>query len=322
MNSTKVHSLSYISKQKYNRYKILYRGHCYSPNIPHGFGVLLFQKDVYIGGLKHGRKDGYGIWKCRAGYKELYTTQKFKYFEKGIYIGLFKKNNFIRGKIIRYCPQSKRFVKEYFLNKNCIEQVYEDEFARTQIINLSDSKLYRFESISSQIINGFCIDNSFTGNFINMNYYSKFHFLCIYEDSKINNLSVFIRLDDEENVLYKLFVEWKNNIIVRVRSLVDDYNIIYNPISQLDENHIPKEYLCPICIELMTQPYQNEFHQTYQLSNIEKWITMHTYNCRDPMTNQIMENMSLDINLNLQTSIFDYLYKTLCDYSIQGTLLN
>jgi hypothetical protein len=69
----------------------------------------------------------------------------------------------------------------------------------------------------------------------------------------------------------------------------------------------------------MTQPYKNEYFQTYQFENIHQWMMLNNV-CRDPMTNLVLNDFSLDLNLSLQGKIFDYIYETLCPLSIQGTL--
>jgi len=313
-----VKNLSFISKQKYNRYKILYRGHVSISNTsPHGFGVLLYQNDVYLGAFKNGKKNGYGIWKCQAGYKQLSKLHRFRYYRHGIYIGYFKQNCFMKGKVIRYCPLQKKLIKEYFDQKKCVQELQWSETNFTKVEKISE--YCRFESIGKQIIYGYCINSNFIGNFINMNYHPNMHLLTQYQDGSMNGLSVFIRFDKENKIIYKLFTEWKNQILSSVHCLVDEKNLIYHPISQIEHNNIPKEFLCPIKIELMTQPYKNEYSQTYQFENIHQWMTLNNV-CRDPMTNLVLNDFSLDLNLSLQGKIFDYIYETLCPLSIQGTL--
>ena len=317
--SKEVNFLSTISKQKYNRYKILYRGHVdTSKTKPHGFGVLLFRNDIYVGGFENGKKDGYGIWKCQAGYKQLSKLHRFRYFHHGIYIGYFKKNNFMKGKVIRYCPYQQTLIIEYFDRNKCIQELQRSENITTNVEKLQDSDYFRFESVGKQMIYGYCMDSNFFGNFINMNYHKNMHLFTQYENGSMNGLSIFVRLDNDK-IVYKLITEWKEQVLSSIRCLVDDKNFIYDPISQIKHGDIPKELLCPIKIELMTQPYQNQYLQTYQFENIHKWMTLHTV-CRDPMTNQILTDYSLDLNLSVQANVFDYIYETVCPISIQGTL--
>ena len=78
--------------------KVLFRGRL-KKGKPDGFGILFQYGDIYIGSMKNGYKHGYGILKCRAGYKIVGTRGSFK-SERGIYIGYFRNDRLFHGKFI------------------------------------------------------------------------------------------------------------------------------------------------------------------------------------------------------------------------------
>jgi hypothetical protein len=84
----------------------------------------------------------------------------------------------------------------------------------------------------------------------------------------------------------------------------DILNSEENKIQLKDENNIPEIYLCPISLQLMTDPVINPYGITYNRDSIEKWLKKSD---KDPVTKKKLTKNMLFPNYALKSLIEEYI---------------
>jgi len=84
----------------------------------------------------------------------------------------------------------------------------------------------------------------------------------------------------------------------------DILNSEENKIQLKDENNIPEIYLCPISLQLMTDPVINPYGITYNRNSIEKWLKKSD---QDPVTKKKLTKNMLFPNYALKSLIEEYI---------------
>ncbi len=312
----------YDNIQCNERFSIMYRGNYNSEMYPHGFGICYKFGDVYVGGMKHGYRHGYGILKCREGYKRTSKPYTFKYMKRGIYIGFFNKNKFITGKFIEMDSTNKVMTKGYLKNKKQVGDVHyiENDSLVSILYKNSESSIYEMKGDSIQ--HG-CIHNGvFSGQFYNMYMNSFFHRINYYESGILHGPILFLRYKSNmSHILYHVMTIWEDNVCKQIHYIKNDLGIIYNPISYLElkDEYIPKDYICPINYELMKQPVKTEYNTTYEYESILQWLSQ-SKDFRDPLTNMRYKDLSFFIDNERQVQIFDFIWTNCFPRNIIGTL--
>lgn len=304
------------------RFSIMYRGNYNSEMYPHGFGICYKFGDVYLGGMKHGYRHGYGILKCREGYKTMSKPHTFKYMKRGIYIGIFRKNKFITGKYIEMDSTDKKMVKGYIENLKPVGDIHyiENDILVSVYHKNEDSGLYKMKGGPMQC--GFIKNGIFSGQFYNMYMNSFFHRINHYQCGILHGPILLLRYDSNTNhTLYHVMTFWEDNICTRIEYIKEPLGIIYNPISYLELNdvNIPRDYICPINYQLMKQPVKTEYNTTYEYDSLLQWMT-HSHDSRDPLTNQKFEEFTFMQNDTRQAEIFDFIWTNCFSRNVIGTL--
>ena len=301
-------------------YSILYRGNVNRRRKPHGFGVYFYFGDVFIGNFRNGRKHGYGIWKCRGGYRP--TKFKYSYILRGIYIGVFSHDKFIRGKFIKSQYYPNCFQYGYRKSMNLLGNFpYRNPIEHLTVHYFQHIESGKYQSNGIQNFSGYVQNENFHGNFYIQYYSPSFHVLVPYRNSCLHGKAVHIRISKNNVFLYKLLTEWENDQCITIHCIYDDHNLLFNPLQYFERNNqqIHFDHLCPIERSMMIEPCRTEYKTTYDFKNLMKWIPIHNPP-RDPLTNLPYENMKFEIDYKLQESIFDCLWTTCFPKQILGTL--
>ena len=282
--------------------KTLFRGNLKN-NKPDGFGIHFSFDDVYIGNFRNGYKHGYGILKCKEGYKII--RNKFgKYLRKGLYIGYFYKDVFITGKCILkdnddICILS---VKKKMNNGLCIRK---NPFSYVKTFHKENSPIvsYRYENFHLNIlIESFLKNNLFHGYCFKK--FENHYEILYYDNGKVKGKSIYHIFKNNITFVF----EWKKGFRHQILKIIDKGNRLYYPETIL--KNIPLEYLCPIGYNIMLEPCMNEKNQIYDLKNISNWYF--NYKKRtDPLTNLQLKFFHITHMENLQKEIFTYIYKNL-----------
>ncbi|KAF5745808.1 U-box domain-containing protein 15 isoform 1 [Tripterygium wilfordii] len=98
---------------------------------------------------------------------------------------------------------------------------------------------------------------------------------------------------------------------------VNENNVLDTPISlkslqRCQSLLIPHEFLCPITLEIMTDPVIVATGQTYERESIEKWLNSNHRTC--PKTGQTLDHLSLAPNYALRNLILQWCEKN--DYEL------
>lgn len=297
----KVHEIEkFYMMRKYQ--KILFRGKL-KKGKPDGFGILFQFGDIYIGTMRNGYKHGYGIWKCRKGYKIIRHKGAFK-SERGIYIGYFRYDRLIYGKFLELNKKEikKITIKNKKFNGPCsiknknyiILSNYKNNNLEGKYVYKNLDYDYTFET--------FIYNNNFNGPSLRKN--NDFYEYLFYKDGKINGKSIYhIYKTDTTFIL-----EWKNkeyNYCKKILKIINKKNKFYYPEKLLDIDLIPKEYLCPISYEIMIQPIETSMKQIYNYKSIIKWKYKYKKET-DPLTNCKIDDSFIVCPL-IQYDIFKYI---------------
>ena len=282
--------------------KILFRGHLKNDQ-PEGFGIYYSFGDVYLGTFRRGYKHGYGILKCKKGYK-IIKNRYGKYLEGGIYIGYFYKDRLLRGKFI---------TRDH--NDICIIPIKNRKYNG---LSIRKNPSYRIET--------YLYENILFGKYIYRNFKYNYTIETFFKNNKFEGYCSRKFKDYYENFYYKngmiqgksllhiyknnisfLFL-WENGYRSRLLKIFDKENRLYFPEKFI--KNIPIEYLCPIGYNIMLEPSENEFNQIYDFKNIFKWYFAYKKR-RDPLTNCQVKTFELNTLYSLQLEIFTFIYKDL-----------
>ncbi|CAL5377925.1 unnamed protein product [Camellia sinensis] len=89
---------------------------------------------------------------------------------------------------------------------------------------------------------------------------------------------------------------------------IEEISVLDNPVSRSLEKCrsllIPNEFLCPITLEIMTDPVIVATGQTYERESIQKWLNSNHRTC--PKTGQSLAHMSLAPNFALRNLILQW----------------
>lgn len=282
--------------------KILFRGYLKNGKAE-GFGIMYNFGDLYIGSFKNGLKHGYGIWKCKKGYK-MVGNRCSRFMYRGFYIGYFFKDKIHSGKLISF--DSGEFVKIDIRKKKYTGRYIRfnnDFFLKTYVRNSIFNGSYFYENLKKKYkITGYFLHNNFEGQTYHI--YQDYYEIFFYKNGKIKGHSLYHIF--EENISF-LF-QWKDGFRNKLLKIFNKKNQLYYP--ELFLKNIPIEYLCPIGYSIMLEPAKNEKNQIYDTKNIIKWY--HTYKKKtDPLTNCSIENFKIENLHELQYIIYQYIYKNL-----------
>lgn len=282
--------------------KILFRGKLNNEK-PNGFGILFQFGDVYIGKMKNGYKHGYGIWKCRKGYKIIGRTGSFK-TERGVYIGYFRYDRFIHGVFIEFNKEyiKKNFIKNRLYNGISILKHKDYTILSTYKDNILNGKYIYKHFENNYIFETNIVNNNFNGPSIRKN--NEFYEYLFYKDGKILGKSIYHIYKTDTTYILK----WKNkeyNYCKEIFKISNKDNRLYYPIKNLNTYKIPEDFLCPISYEIMIQPVETSMGQVYDYKSILKW--KYKYNKKtDPLTNCRIDDSFL-ICPTIQYNIFKYI---------------
>ena len=321
------------SKQKFNPLKILYRGNVSAENNkPHGFGVLFQFGDVYVGGFHNGYKHGWGILKCRQGYKELKKPQQFRFFRHGIYIGYFRYNKFITGKRIEYKKEIGALTVEYFQNEISLSKYFSGSSRVSIYIEKNlHSELFSVDILGDRYINCFQqkdvsatnvdygVNLDQIGQVLEFDPKNKSYIIKYQKDKLITGKCIYVRYDENWKRKYKIICSFENDFLKSIDYVGNRNNFVFSPTTLIDIENVPRDYLCPIDYEIMTQPCLTEYNQYYQYKNIITWLAVGT-RFSDPLTNQLFRTSIFPIDENFQFEIFDFIYDFFFSSDIVGTL--
>ena len=278
-------------------FKILFLGSL-SNNKPNSFGVYYYLGDIYIGKMRNGKMTGYGIWKCRGGYRK--TGRRYEKINRGIYIGFFINNKLFEGKVIlkeedkliityrkNYLNEGIFYIKgkNYYIQTNIKRNIFSGEYLYRNYAK----KTYIRSFLKNGIMDGYCYRED---NITNEELY--------YKKGKINGKSKIHFY--KNNCTYIL--EWRNNFCINIRRISDRNNKIYNPLEIIPMEIIPKDYLCPISLEIMIDPVKTEMGQIYEHKNLVHWLFQ--YKSRDPLTNIVIKK-DIEYCIFFQHCILDYI---------------
>lgn len=303
-----------------NHFKIIYRGQTNKFHEPDGFGISFKHGDVYIGSFRRGYHHGYGILKCHRGYKKGKNKWSFLFVKRGIYVGRFKFNRLIDGKYlimdgprihIGYKKNGKAVGTESFVSSGSVTTIQYDSCRHF-------GKLYLQDQYSLDI--AYLHKSQFQGLYYGMYQSPKFHVISHFSKNDQSGPVLFLRYT-ENQIIYKLLVEFRKSLCEKVYYIQDDNNLLWNPLYYMEQNmiEIPYDYRCPIQHEIMIQPHRTQFNTVYELKNLLKWISMKPIP-RDPLTNQCFELMEFDDHIELRDQIFDFIWTSVFSHQIIGTL--
>lgn len=287
----------------------------YRKNKPHGFGIQYFYPDLYIGNFSFGKKNSYGILKCKKGYK-YNGKSKFFYMDEGIYIGIFKNNKFYKGKVIHFDRIKKEkyvyFIDNYKLNGpyRIYHKNYNFTFHYVNEELIGDYVYNGIYTVYSKLLYG-----EFHGTSIILTKDGCMHQL-FYKNGDVVGKSIYML----PNKTYFL-LSWIKNVCYEIVYIKNRRNKLFYPQRIFDnlEICIPIEYQCPIGYTLMIQPYINNYKQTYEFKNLKLWIhntKLRKGKIRDPLTNKICDIDDYKPNIDIQYKIFNFIEKSLLSSKI------
>ena len=282
--------------------KVLFRGRL-KKGKPDGFGILFQYGDIYIGTMKNGYKHGYGILKCKAGYKIIGSRGSFK-SERGIYIGYFRNDRLFYGKFIEF---NKKNIKRISIKNKIYHGPFTVEDKDYRIIsNYKNNKLngnYKYYSkIYGFNFETFIYNNEFSGlcTRTHQDYYEYLY----YVNGIITGKSIYHIFHNSTTFI----LEWsfdKYNYCKRIYRIIKKGNKIYFPEKIMNHSIVPYHYLCPISYEIMIEPIETSIGQIYNFKNLLKWI--YKYKKRtDPLTNCKIKEEFKSCPI-LQYKIFSYI---------------
>ncbi|KAK6916810.1 U-box domain, partial [Dillenia turbinata] len=86
-----------------------------------------------------------------------------------------------------------------------------------------------------------------------------------------------------------------------------DGSVLSKSLEKYPSLHIPHEFLCPITLEIMTDPGIIATGQTYERESIQKWLDSNHWTC--PKTGQTLTHLSLAPNYALRNLILQWCKK-------------
>jgi hypothetical protein len=188
-------------------------------------------------------------------------------------------------------------------------------------------KFYSLENINYQLRTRFNIDmTKYMLSKIKFNKYS----LCSLDSHSTKLIEIKCSYKDNIHILYFKYstkIQELKDTISRVFKLVNgDLKIFFNNIRLIDKynllnlynlniqdsstliiefDEIPHEFICPISLEIMSDPVILEDGFSYQRDNIMKWLLN---NNTSPMTRQCINTSNILDNVPLKTAIDEFLF--------------
>ncbi|XP_031250452.1 U-box domain-containing protein 15-like [Pistacia vera] len=90
-------------------------------------------------------------------------------------------------------------------------------------------------------------------------------------------------------------------------TIVPDGSVSKKSLQRCQTMLVPHEFLCPIILEIMTDPVIVATGQTYERESIQKWLNSHHRTC--PKTGQTLDHLSLAPNYALRNLILQWCEK-------------
>ncbi|KAJ0010752.1 hypothetical protein Pint_34107 [Pistacia integerrima] len=90
-------------------------------------------------------------------------------------------------------------------------------------------------------------------------------------------------------------------------TIVPDGSVSKKSLQRCQTMLVPHEFLCPITLEIMTDPVIVATGQTYERESIQKWLNSHHRTC--PKTGQTLDHLSLAPNYALRNLILQWCEK-------------
>ncbi|KAK3425047.1 hypothetical protein EUGRSUZ_F01774 [Eucalyptus grandis] len=104
-----------------------------------------------------------------------------------------------------------------------------------------------------------------------------------------------------------LLNKFKQTAGVEVTNILEEPTMPYKMLEKLPSLVIPHEFLCPITLEIMTDPVIVASGQTYERESIQKWLDSNHRTC--PKTRQTLAHLSLAPNYALKNLIIQWCEK-------------
>lgn len=267
-----------------------------------GYGKIHTLGYNYRGRFRNGNMDGNGIlYQHETSYNLVNIRPQrpiFKKYERGIYIGLFKRGIFRNGIFIHH-EKDKYFVTSFWnRKKNGQSLIFSRNSLETQLYqNDKKNGEYTFRT------NLHFIRTNFHDDYLSGIYeaFSNKHYHQLFYQKGILQKRTLFSYKYKHHFIIEIDKEGIENQIVCVHHQKKKYKF---PSEK--NNTFPREYLCPIGHDLMIQPCRTEVGQCYEYKYIKKWFE-ECKQIRDPMTNIPLYSRELEFDLEKKFEIFEYL---------------
>lgn len=266
-----------------------------------GYGKLYTLGYNYRGRFRNGNMHGNGIlYQHETSYNLVNVRSQlpiFNKYQKGVYIGFFKKGIFRNGIFLN--QEGERYFVTSFWNreKHGHSLIFSRRTLETQMYqNDKKNGEYTFRTNLHFIRTNFYND-SISGiyeAFSNRHYHQLF-----YQKGILQKRSLF-SYKYKHHFIIEMDKKGIENRIMNVYHQQQKYKFPY------DTDTFPREYLCPIGHDLMIQPCRTEVGQCYEYKNIKRWFE-ECKQIRDPMTNIPLYSRKLELDLEKKFEIFEYL---------------
>ncbi|KMS99742.1 hypothetical protein BVRB_1g021090 [Beta vulgaris subsp. vulgaris] len=121
------------------------------------------------------------------------------------------------------------------------------------------------------------------------------------------------RAEEQMQIIFDVLNKFKQIAGVEETDLMLEDHTITNKTSEQQPtiksptSEIPQEFLCPITLEIMTDPVIVATGQTYERESIQKWLDSNHRTC--PKSGQVLEHLSLAPNYALKNLILQWCEK-------------
>ncbi|XP_074282485.1 U-box domain-containing protein 15 [Silene latifolia] len=138
------------------------------------------------------------------------------------------------------------------------------------------------------------------------------------ETNAVKRLAKDKRVEEDLENIVDVLNKFKQLAGLEETNVLDDSPTYKAPESIKSPNtDIPQEFLCPITLEIMTDPVIVATGQTYERESIQKWLDSNRRTC--PKTGQTLAHLSLAPNYALKALIMQWCEKKKIKVSIKST---
>ena len=266
-----------------------------------GFGAANFHGSTSIGFWKNNQKHGFHIFR-RSRIVYLIFKKYPKKESETFQIGIFAKNRLVNGHAFN----------PIFLKNAILLGFYSKKiFLIDTIVERKKAKYYLYEQ-GGKCFSGDnydilkkvkCKEYILSKNFIHENEFYRQYFY--FSNEKNTRCIIFLKKNP-----VKMVFRLNNQNYEKMVIFYSNGELIQNPCDLIQDKFrelIPKDFICPIAMDIMIQPVMTEKNFTYEYIHIKKWFKKKN---TEPLTNEHNKSCSLKFNSQLQLKIFEFI----CDF--------